>query len=58
MQINTALSVREKTKAFIIVTFLLVSFKLGFEDDKNLPRKNKRKKYICQAFPQKQRLWI
>lgn len=59
MQINTVLSVREKTKAFIIVTFLQVSFKLGFEDDKNLSRKkNKRKKYICQAFPQKQRLWI
>ena len=46
MQINTVLSVREKIKALIIVTFLQVSFKLGFEDDKNLSRKNKRKKKI------------
>lgn len=50
MQINTVLSVREKIKAFIIVTFLQVSFKLGFEDDKNLSRKNKRKKIYSRHF--------
>lgn len=50
MQINTVLSVREKTKAFIIVTFLQVSFKLGFEDDKNLSRKKQEKKIYMPSI--------
>lgn len=56
VQINTVLSVREKIKALIIVTFLQVSFKLGFEDDKNLSRKNKRKKNIPDISSEREAL--
>ena len=50
MQINTVLSVREKIKAFIVVTFLQVSFRLGFEDDKNLSRKKQEEKIYARHF--------
>lgn len=55
MQINTVLSVWEKIKVSL-VTFLNVIFKLSFEDEKDVSKKKKGGKKLCQVFPQKQRL--